>query len=139
MSVIAIAPRQRSVIPGFGLTLGFTLAALGWIVLIPLAGLVLKASSVGPAEFWRVATAPRTLSVLELSFGAALAGAAINLVAGTLVAWCLVRYDFPGRRVVDALVDLPFALPTAVAGIALATIYAPNGWIGQYAALLGWK
>src|SRR3954451_15839452 len=139
MSVIAIAPRQRGVIPGFGLTLGFTLAALGLTVLIPLAGLVLKASSVGPVEFWRVATAPRTLAALELSFGAALAGAAINLVAGTLVAWCLVRYDFPGRRIVDAMVDLPFALPTAVAGIALATIYAPNGWIGRFFESMGIK
>jgi sulfate/thiosulfate transport system permease protein len=132
-------PSPRSVIPGFGITMGLTVAALSLIVLIPLAGLVLKSMSVGPAEFWRIASDPRTLAALRLSFGTALAAAMINIPMGLLVAWCLVRYRFPGRRLVDAAVDLPFALPTAVAGIALTAVYAPNGWIGSYAELAGIK
>nr|WP_274610483.1 sulfate ABC transporter permease subunit CysT [Rhodospirillum rubrum] len=126
-------------IPGFGMTLGFTLAYLGLLVLLPLAAVVIKAASLGPADFWAIATAPRTLAALRLSFGAALLAAAINMIFGLLVAWVLVRYDFPGRRILDALVDLPFALPTAVAGIALTGLYASNGWIGQYLEPLGLK
>jgi sulfate/thiosulfate transport system permease protein len=131
--------REPSVIPGFGPALGFTLAALSIIVLIPLAALVLRAASIGPAEFWTLATAPRTLAALRLSFGAAIIAALVNVVAGMLIAWVLVRYRFPGRRLVDAAVDLPFALPTAVAGIAMTAIYAPNGWIGSVAERFGIK
>jgi len=129
--------RKPSIIPGFGLALGFTLTYLSLIVLIPLAALVLKAASLGWPEFWRLATDPRTLAALRLSFGASFFAAAINAVFGLIVAWVLVRYDFPGRRLIDAFVDLPFALPTAVAGIALTALYAPNGWIGQIFAPLG--
>ncbi len=125
-----VATRNRSVIPGFGLSLAITITALSLIVLIPLAALFLKAAEVGPAEFWRIATAERTWQALRLSFGAAVIAAAINTVFGVLVAWVLVRYRFPGRRIIDAIVDLPIALPTAVAGISLAAIYAPNGWVG---------
>jgi sulfate transport system permease protein len=136
---LAIAQRNKSVIPGFGMALGLTLTALSLIVLIPLAALVLRAASVGPVEFLRLATEERTLAALTLSFSTALIAALINVVFGLLVAWCLVRYRFPGARVIDAIVDLPFALPTAVAGIALTAIYAPNGPIGQFAAALGFK
>ena len=121
-------------IPGFGLTLGITITALSLVVLIPLAALAFKAAGVGPTEFWRIAGNPRTLAALRLSFGAAFVAAAVNAVFGLLVAWVLVRYRFPGKRILDAAIDLPIALPTAVAGIALAVIYAPNGWVG---ALLG--
>jgi sulfate transport system permease protein len=131
--------RRPSVIPGFGLALGFTLAYLGLIVLIPLAGLFLRTASLGWADFWEVATDGRTLAALRLSFGASLVAALLNVVMGTLVAWALVRYEFPGKRIIDAVVDLPFALPTAVAGIALTSIYAPNGWIGQFLDPLGIK
>jgi len=131
--------REPSVIPGFGLTLGFAVLALGLIILLPLAALVLKAASIGPAGFLGVAADPRVLAALRLSFGAALIAAAINAVFGLVVAWVLVRYDFPGKRLLDAAVDLPFALPTAVAGIALAAIYAPNGPLGAIAALFGVK
>jgi sulfate transport system permease protein len=131
--------REPSVIPGFGVAVGFTLTALSLVVLIPLAALVLRAASIGPAEFWAIATDSRTLAALRLSFGAALIAAIVNAVFGLLLAWVLVRYDFPGRRLVDAAVDLPFALPTAVAGIALAAIYAPNGMIGALAGLFGLK
>jgi sulfate transport system permease protein len=127
---------RRSVIPGFGPTLGFTLLYLGLIVLIPLGGLFLKAA-VGWDEFWAAAASPRVLASYRLSFGAALAGAFINAVFGFAVAWVLVRYPFPGKRVVDALVDLPFALPTAVAGITLTTLFAQNGWIGRIFEPLG--
>ncbi|MFC5418226.1 MAG: sulfate ABC transporter permease subunit CysT [Stutzerimonas stutzeri] len=122
--------REPSILPGFGLALGITVTALSLIVLIPLAGLFIKAASAGPADIWAVATSPRTLAALKLSFLGALFAAAVNAVFGLILAWVLVRYDFPGRRLIDAAVDLPFALPTAVAGIALAAIYAPNGWIG---------
>ncbi len=131
--------REPSVLPGFGLALGFAIAALSFVVLIPLAALVLKAASIGPAGFIEIATDPRVLASLRLSFGAALIAALINAVFGLIVAWVLVRYDFPGKRIIDAAVDLPFALPTAVAGIALAAIYAPNGPIGSFAALFGLK
>lgn len=122
--------REPSILPGFGLALGITLTALSLIVLIPLAALFLKAASAGPAEIWAVATSPRTLAALRLSFFGALFAAGVNAVFGLILAWVLVRYEFPGRRFIDAAVDLPFALPTAVAGIALAAIYAPNGWVG---------
>jgi sulfate transport system permease protein len=131
--------RQPSAIPGFGLALGITLAALSLIVLIPLAALVLRAASIGPQAFFEIVTDPRTLAALRLSFGTALLAAAVNAVFGLLIAWVLVRYRFPGRRIVDAAVDLPFALPTAVAGIAMAAIYAPNGPIGSIAESLGFK
>ncbi len=131
--------RAPSVIPGFGLTLGFTLTYLSLIVLVPLAALILKSASLGWSEFWSLVVDARTLAALRLSFGASLVAATINAVFGLLLAWVLVRYRFPGRRVVDALIDLPFALPTAVAGIALTSIYAPNGWIGQHLAPLGIK
>ncbi len=129
--------RSPSVLPGFSLALGFAVTALSLVVLLPLAGLILQAVQVGPGEFLRIALDPRTLAALRLSFGAAFAAAAINAVFGLLVAWVLVRYRFPGRRFLDATVDLPFALPTAVAGIALTAIYAPNGWIGSLLAPLG--
>jgi len=135
----AFAWRKPSVLPGFGLSLGFTLAYLSLIVLIPLGGLVLRTASLGWADFLAIAMDPRTLAALRLSFGASFIAAAVNMVFGLIVAWVLVPYDFPGRRIVDAVVDLPFALPTAVAGIALTAIYAPNGWIGQHAAALGIK
>jgi sulfate transport system permease protein len=131
--------RRPSVIPGFGLTFGFSIAYLSLIVLIPLAGVVWRTASLGWPEFWHIASDPRTLNALKISFGGAFAAAAVNIVFGTLVAWVLVRYRFPGRRIVDAMVDLPFALPTAVAGIALTTLYAPNGWIGGLLAPLGLK
>jgi sulfate transport system permease protein len=131
--------RRPSVIPGFGLTFGFSVVYLSLIVLIPLAGVVWRSASLGWPEFWRIASDPRTLGALKMSFGGALAAALVNVVFGTLVAWVLVRYRFPGKRIVDAMVDLPFALPTAVAGIALTTLYAPNGWIGGLVAPLGLK
>src|SRR5262249_26442407 len=116
---LRITLKQPSVLPGFNLTLGYTLLYLGLLVLIPLAGLVLKAARVPPAQFWAIATAPRTLAAFKLSFGASLVAAATNVVFGLLLAWVLVRYRFPGRTFVNSLVDLPFALPTAVAGITL--------------------
>ncbi|MET3660866.1 sulfate ABC transporter permease subunit CysT [Aquamicrobium ahrensii] len=131
--------RQPSVIPGFGLTLGLSLAYLTLIILIPLSGLAWRSASLGWPQFWAQATDSRTINALSLSFGTALAAAAVNVVFGTVVAWVLVRYRFPGKRVVDAMVDLPFALPTAVAGIALTTLYAPNGWIGSLLAPLDIK
>lgn len=139
MALLLPRLREPSVIPGFGLALGFTVAALSLIVLIPLSALVLRAASIGPAGFWAIASDPRTLAALKLSFGAAFIAAAINTVFGLLLSWVLVRYRFPGRRFIDAAVDLPFALPTAVAGIAMAAVYAPNGWIGSIADKLGFK
>ncbi|MCX7348917.1 MAG: sulfate ABC transporter permease subunit CysT [Alphaproteobacteria bacterium] len=139
MTFLPSSLRRPSALPGFGLALGFTLAALGVIVLIPLAALVLRAASIGPADFLAIARDPRTLAALRLSFGAALIAALINTVFGLLVAWVLVRYRFPGRRIIDAAVDLPFALPTAVAGISMAAIYAPNGPIGSIAQNFGLK
>ena len=138
-SSTAWAFRKPSILPGFGLALGFTLTYLSLIVLIPLAGLVIYTAQLGWPEFWRLATDPRTLAALRLSFGASFLAAAINAVFGLVVAWVLVRYEFPGRRLIDAFVDLPFALPTAVAGIALTALYAPNGWIGSLLAPLGIK
>jgi sulfate transport system permease protein len=128
---VAFAIRRRSALPGFGPALGYTLVYLSAVVLIPLSALILRPVELGWDGVWRVATEPRVVAALRLSFGASLIAAAINLVFGTVAAWVLVRYRFPGRRLVDALIDLPFALPTAVAGIALAALYAPNGWIGS--------
>ena len=127
------------VLPGFGLSLGYTLGYLSLIVLIPLAAVFFKAGSLGFDHFWAAATSPRVLASYRLSFGASLIAAGINAVFGLMLAWVLVRYSFPGKRLVDALVDLPFALPTAVAGIALTALYAKNGWIGSLLEPLGIK
>jgi sulfate/thiosulfate transport system permease protein len=126
-----------SVLPGFGMTLGFAGLFLTCIVLIPLAALIIRASSLPLDEFWRIATEPRALASYRLTFGASLVAASLNAVFGFIIAWTLVRYRFPGRRLVDAIIDLPFALPTAVSGIALATVFAPNGWIGSLLEPLG--
>jgi sulfate/thiosulfate transport system permease protein len=136
MSAVLSAParwrwKEPSVIPGFGITFGFTIFYLSLLILIPLAGLGWKSASLGWAEFWRLATDPRVLAALRTSFWTSAFAASVNVVFGVIVAWVLVRYRFPGRRLIDAAVDLPFALPTAVAGIALTAIYAPNGWVGQ--------
>ena len=131
--------RQPSILPGFGLTLGYTIFYLTVIILIPLVGLVWRSASLGWEEFLSIVTDERTMLALKVSFGSALAAGAINAVFGVIVAWVLVRYDFPGRRLLDAVVDLPFALPTAVAGISLAALYAPNGWVGALLAPLGFK
>jgi sulfate/thiosulfate transport system permease protein len=131
--------RQPSVLPGFGLTFGFTLAWLTLIVLIPLATIFLRSAGMGWNEFVAVGFSPRAMAAYKLSFGTAAAAGLVNAVFGLLVAWVLVRYAFPGKRVVSALVDLPFALPTAVAGIALTALYAPNGWVGQFLDPLGIK
>ena len=131
--------RTNRVLPGFGLSLGFTLAYMSLIVLIPLAAVFIKTTELSFSGFWETVTSPRVLASYRLSFGASLLAAAINVVFGFLLAWSLVRYSFPGKRIVDALVDLPFALPTAVAGIALTALYARNGWLGQYLEPLGLK
>ena len=122
--------RQPSILPGFGLTLGFTTFFLSALVLLPLAALVFKTTSMTWSEFIDVVLDERALASYRLSFGAAFIAAAVNAFFGFIVAWSLVRYDFPGRRLVDALIDLPFALPTAVSGIALATVFSPTGWLG---------
>jgi sulfate/thiosulfate transport system permease protein len=129
----AVAPRRRAraVLPGFGLTLGCSLLYLGLIVLIPLSALVLRTLSLSWPQFWEAVTSPRVLASYRLTFGASFIAASVNAVFGLLVAWVLVRYSFPGRKIVDALVDLPFALPTAVAGISLTALLAGNGWVGQ--------
>ncbi len=131
--------RRPSVIPGFGITLGLTLSWLSLIVLIPLAGLFLKSATLGWEQFFAVLTSPRVVASLKISFGMALLAAMINAAFGTVVAWVLVRYKFPFKRVADAIVDIPFALPTAVAGIALTALYAENGWIGSLLTPLGIK
>ncbi len=137
--VTAILRRRPSVIPGFGITLGVTLTWLSLIVLIPLAALFLKTSELSFERFLAIVTSARTLHALQLSFGLAFLAALVNLVFGAIVVWALVRYEFPGRRLLDAIVDIPFALPTAVAGIALTNLYAENGWIGQLFAPFGIK
>ena len=129
--------RTRAVLPGFGLTLGFTLFYVSLIVLIPLAGVFLKTTSMGASEFWAAVATPRAVAAYQLTFGAAFLAALINGVFGLLVAWVLVRYTSPLTRVLDALVDLPFAMPTAVAGIALTAVYSANGWIGRHLVPLG--
>lgn len=128
---------SRKVLPGFHLTLGYTLLYLSLIVLIPLSALVLKTFTLSWDQFWAAVSSPRVLASYRLTFGASFAAALVNVVFGLLVAWVLVRYSFPGKRIVDALVDLPFALPTAVAGISLTALLAGNGWIGQYLEPLG--
>lgn len=135
----AAAPRRRNgpgVLPGFGISMGFAVLYLSLLVLIPLAALPIKSAGLGWEGFWDTVTAPRVVASYKLTFGASLTAALVNLVFGTIVAWVLVRYRFPGKKVVDALVDLPFALPTAVAGIALTALYAKNGWLGE--PLLRW-
>jgi len=129
--------RSRRVLPGFGLTLGYTMVYLSLIVLIPLSAVFIRSLGLGWSHFWEVVTAPRVLASLRLSFGASLIAATINSVFGLIVAWVLVRYAFPFKRLVDAMVDLPFALPTAVAGIALTALYAPNGWLGKWLLSFG--
>jgi sulfate/thiosulfate transport system permease protein len=135
---MSVAKRRR-VIPGFGLTMGFTLFYLSFIFLIPVGGLLLYTSMMSWEEFWKAVSHPQVVASYKLSFGASLIGATINLIFGSLVAWVLVRYRFPGKKLIDALVDLPFALPTAVAGIALVTLYASSGWVGQYLEIAGIK
>src|SRR6516165_10070385 len=131
--------RHRRVLPGFKLTLGFTLFYLSLIVLIPLAAVFWKTSALTWNEFWNTITMPTAVASYRLTFGASLCAALVNVIFGLVVAWVLVRYNFFGKKIVDALVDLPFALPTAVAGITLATLYAPNGWIGTWLAPMGIK
>jgi sulfate/thiosulfate transport system permease protein len=131
--------KRHSVLPGFDLALGFTLLYLGLIVLVPLSAAFLKTFTMSWPAFWDAVTSPRVMASYRLTFGASLAAALLNSLFGLVVAWVLVRYDFPFKRLVDALVDLPFALPTAVAGIALTSLYAANGWIGQVLALAGIK
>jgi sulfate transport system permease protein len=131
------APRNRQVIPGLGLTLGFTITYLCLIVIIPLSAAFLSAAHLPPSQWLQVLLAPRVMASFRLSLGSSLVAALVNAVFGLLIAWVLTRYEFPGRRLFDGLVDLPFALPTAVAGIALATLYAPNGWIGRWLAPFG--
>jgi len=139
LSGVANKGCQHSVLPGFGLTLGYTLVYLSLIVLIPLAAVFIEAFSLSWAEFWAIVSAPRVLASFRLSFGAALAAAAINAVFGLILAWALMRYSFPGRKLMDALIDLPFALPTAVAGISLSALWAGNGWLGGLLAPFGIK
>ena len=131
--------RQHSVLPGFNLALGLTLLYLSLIVLIPISAAFVRTAELTLPEFWDAVTTPRVVASYRLTFGASFAAALLNAVFGLLVAWVLVRYSFPGKKLIDALVDLPFALPTAVAGIALTALYAGNGWIGQYLELLGLK
>ncbi|HZR89267.1 MAG TPA: sulfate ABC transporter permease subunit CysT [Bradyrhizobium sp.] len=130
---------RRSTLPGFGLTMGLTLTWLSLIVLIPLAGLFVKTFELSPDQFWGIVSSRRTLSALKVSFGLSLAAAVVNLVMGTIVVWALVRYRFPGRRIFDAIVDVPFALPTAVAGVALTALFADRGWLGAPLKSLGIK
>ena len=130
-------PRRRQVLPGFGLTRGYTVVWLSLIVIIPLSAAFLSAAHLPPSRWLQILLAPRVLAAFRLSIGASLIAAGINAVFGLLIAWVLTRYEFPGRKLLDALVDLPFALPTAVAGIALATLYAPGGWLGRLLAPFG--
>lgn len=136
MSVIAA---RRRTLPGFGLTMGLTLTWLSAIILIPLAGLFLKSLELSPEQFWNILSSRRTLNALRVSFGLAFAAACVNLVMGSIIVWALVRYRFPGRRLFDAIVDVPFALPTAVAGVALTSLFAEKGWLGAPLAALGIK
>jgi sulfate transport system permease protein len=136
---MSVLLKRPSVLPGFGLTLGFSIFYLSVIVLIPLSGLFVKTSTLSWGQFWETITTGRAIASYQLTFGASLIGALINGLFGSIIAWVLVRYRFPGRALIDALVDLPFALPTAVAGITLAAIYASNGWLGRYLDLFGIK
>lgn len=128
----ASARRSKRVLPGFGLTMGMTLTYLGVIVLLPVIALALKGAEIGPARFWAIATAPRTFAALQLTLTAGAIATVFNAVYGVLMAWVLVRYDFAGKRILDAMVDIPFALPTAVAGLALSALFGPAGWYGQF-------
>ena len=130
-------PRRYSSLPGFGLTMGFTLFYLGLLVLLPIGGMIFKVFGMTWADFWRYATTPRAMAAYELTFGASFIAAATNAVFGTILAWVLVRYEFPFKRFVDALIDIPFALPTAVAGLTLANLFAANGWLGKFLVPLG--
>ncbi|MBH5368207.1 MULTISPECIES: sulfate ABC transporter permease subunit CysT [Bradyrhizobium] len=134
----ALAARRRT-LPGFGLTMGLTLSWLSVIILIPLAGLFLRSLELSPEQFWNILSSRRTLNALRVSFGLAFAAACVNLVMGSIIVWALVRYRFPGRRIFDAIVDVPFALPTAVAGVALTALFAEKGWLGAPLAALGLK
>lgn len=134
-----MASRRFNALPGFGLTMGFTLFYLSAIVLIPLGGVILRSLEIPWSEFWSLATTERALAAYKLTFGASLAAALANAIFGTLLAWVLTRYQFPGRRLIDAMVDFPFALPTAVAGLTLANLFAANGWLGKYLVPLGIK
>lgn len=130
---------KRGVLPGFSLTMGLTVSYLGLIVLLPIAALLLKASGLTVQEFWAATTGPRAMASYGITLMSAAEAAAFNAVVGLLFAWVLARYDFPGRRILDSLIDLPFALPTAVAGVALTAVFAPNGWFGQFLEPLGFK
>lgn len=134
-----MAAKKFNALPGFGLTMGFTLFYLSAIVIIPIGGLVVRTLGISWSDFWHLATTDRALAAYKLTFGASLVAALANAVFGTLLAWVLVRYEFPGRRFIDAMVDFPFALPTAVAGLTLANLFAANGWLGQYLVPLGIK
>src|SRR5262245_34860471 len=131
--------RRDRVLPGFGLSLGFALTYFGLLVLIPLSSVAFKSVASGPAHFWEAVSSPRALAAFRLSLGTAALAAVLNGLVGSIVAWVLVRYHFPGKRFVDGLVDLPFALPTAVAGIALTTLFAPDGWVGRWLEPMGVK
>ncbi|MCX8107883.1 MAG: sulfate ABC transporter permease subunit CysT [Verrucomicrobiae bacterium] len=133
------AERQFRVLPGFNLTLGYTMFYLGVIVVVPMAALILKSVELAPAEFLRLVTTPRAVAALQLTFGASLVAASINAVFGTLLAWVLVRYEFPGRRLVDSLIDFPFALPTAVGGLTLADLFGEHGWLGRFLVPMGFQ
>lgn len=130
---------KRQVLPGFGITMGYTVTYLSLIVLVPLAALFLKSAGLGWADFWKAVSGPRVVASYKLTFGASLVAAAVNAVFGFVVAWTLVRYQFPGKRIIDAMIDLPFALPTAVSGIALTAVYSSHGWFGQYLEPMGIK
>ena len=134
-----MSAKPHNVLPGFGLSLGYTLVYLAVLILIPLGGMVLASTKLTLAQFWDIATTERALAAYRVTFGASFLAAVINGFFGLIVAWVLVRYSFPGKRIIDAFVDLPFALPTAVAGITLATLYSANGWVGQYLEPLGIK
>ncbi len=134
-----MAQKKFNVLPGFGLTMGFTLFYLSALVLIPLAAMLIRACEMSWADFWRLATTERALAAYRLTFGASFIAALANACFGALLAWVLVRYEFPGRRLIDAMVDFPFALPTAVAGLTLANLFAPKGWLGQYLVPMGIK
>lgn len=139
MTIRSLKLKQKSVIPGFGITMGLSLIYITLLVLIPVSMVFLNSSGIGSAKFWDIASSERVLSALKISFGTSFLAAAINAVFGLLIAWVLERYTFPGKKIIDGLIDLPFALPTAVAGISLTTLYAQNGWIGNFFATLGIK
>jgi sulfate transport system permease protein len=134
-----MAEKRFNALPGFGLTMGFTLFYLSALVIIPIGGLVVRTLGISWSEFWHLATTERAIAAYKLTFGASLVAALANAIFGTLLAWVLTRYEFPGRRFIDAMVDFPFALPTAVAGLTLANLFAANGWLGQYLVPLGIK